>query len=177
MNEVAEQKTSLYQIVAQAQYIEQKIAEAGGELTPELEAALSNVDLSLAEKVEGYAHVIDRLESVSKYWNDKAEELYNVASGCANAAKRIKERLKQGMVEMSKEEVFGESIRYKLTPTKGSLVISDASKIPDEFLMVETKKVPDKEKIRTALESFASVPGASLEGGYQLRKYPVKAAK
>ena len=177
MSEVVEKKTSLYEIVAQAQVIENAIAEAGGELSPELEKALMQVDLSLTEKVEGYSHVIDRLESVATFWNGKADEYYAIASGVANAAKKIKERLKLAMVEMNKDEVFGESIRYKLTPTKGSLVISDASKLPDEYLMIETKKVPDKEKIRAQLESFGDVPGASLEGGYQLRKYANRGAK
>lgn len=169
-----EKKTNLYEIVAQAQVIENAIAENGGELSPELEAALALVDLSLTEKVEGYAHVIDRLDHVSKFWKEKADEHYAIASGLSKARERIKDRLKQGMVILNKDEVFGETVRFKLTPTKGSLVISDASKLPDEYLMVETRKIPDKEKIRTSLESFAEIPGASLEGGYQLRKYANK---
>lgn len=177
MSEVVEKKNSLYEIVAQAQVIERAIAESGGELSPELEQALTQIDLSLTEKVEGYAQIMDRLESVSTYWAGKAAELSKISKGCSTVAAKIKDRLKQGMVELGKDEVFGESIRFKLTPTKGSLVISDASKLTDEYLMIETKKIPDKEKIRAQLESFGDVPGASLEGGYQLRKYAVKAGK
>lgn len=162
---------TLYEIVSQAQIIEQQIAEAGGELSPELEQALANVDLSLTEKVEGYAQVIDRLESVSEYWSKKAKELSAISDGVDTAVKRIEERLKSAMIELRKDEVFGESIRFKLSTTKGSLVIEDSSKIPSQFLMTVTTTIPDKEKIREALERADEVPGAKLLGGYRLNKY------
>lgn len=162
---------SLYEIVAQAGVIEREIAEAGGELSPELEKQLSNIDLSLAEKVEGYAQIIDRLESNSVYWKDKANGFMAISRGLDNVVKRIKDGLKNAMIDLKKTEVYGESICYRLGTSKGTLVIDDTSRLPVAFTMQVTSTVPDKEKIRAALERLEIVPGTRLEGGYRLTKY------
>lgn len=166
-------KTNLFEIVAQAQSIEKMIAEAGGELTPELEAALDNIDLTMATKVESYSYLVDRVCHEAMFWKGKAQQFTKLARALESVADRVEGNMKKAMIAMQKTEVLGESVRYVLSTTKGALVV-DTAKLPDTYKMAVTEYVADKEKIRAALEKFEDVPGAKLEGGYSLRKYANK---
>lgn len=165
--------STLYEIVSQAQAIERAIAEAGGELTPEIEKVLMNVDLSLSAKVEGYAQVIDHLDNEALFWAKRAAEADKIAKSIQNAKKRLNERVKEAMIALGKKEVEGETIRFQLVENKGSLVI-DETKLPQTHKMQVTEWVADKEKIRADLEALQEVPGAELKGGYALRKYAAR---
>lgn len=170
-------KETLFNLVVQANSISQALCESGGELTPQLEALMAHVDTAFPAKVESYHIVMERMTVEAEYWKEKASVYLKIAKAHDALQERLKASIKDGMIALGKDEVMGESIRFKLSPTKGALVISDETKLPDEYLMIETKKVPDKEKIRASLEAFATVPGASLEGGYRMSKYTIKGSK
>lgn len=165
--------STLFEIVAQANAIERQILEANGELSPELESALANVDLAVTEKVDSYSVVISRLDTASDYWKAKAAEYTKLAKSTANASDRIRAAIKEAMQSMGKDEVCGEDVRFKLSKSKASLVIDDMMLDP-AYKMVITTHLSDKEKIRSALDAGFEVRGARLEPGTSLRSYPVK---
>jgi hypothetical protein len=166
---------SLFSLVAQANALEQKIAEAGGEISPEVEKELSHIDLALPDKIDSYAFIIGRLDAASDYWKAKAAEYTKLAKSTANASERIRGAIKQAMMAMQRDEVSGGDIRFKLTSSKASLVIDGATLDPS-YMMTVTNHVADKERIKSALEAGFPVKGAHLEAGKALRTYPVKKA-
>lgn len=170
---VDETKSTLYSLVIQAQAIEQKIMEAGGELTPEVEEALTRVDLSLAEKVDGYDFVIERMENQSEYWKAKAALFSKIAKSYETARERLKNSIKDAMVSLGKTEISGNDVRFKLQNNAPKLVIDD-TKIPDGFKMQVVTTVVDKERIKSALKDGIPVQGASLEQGQHVRSYANK---
>lgn len=169
---MTEQKQSLADIVGQANAIEMKLMESGGELTPELEAALLQVDASLPEKLDGYDVVMARLAAAEKMWAARADEYARVASALSNAQSRMKERLKWAMGQMGKSEVSGNEVRFTLVNGKPKLVIN--GEVPEAYVTIVQTKQADKERIRADLEMGVKIPGASLEPTVQLRRYAAR---
>lgn len=164
---------NLFELVAEANGITKAIIEAGGELSPELETALINIDLAMAEKVDGYDHVMERLEHEAEYWKAKADAYAKIAKAHANAKERMKNAIKSAMQAMEKTEVKGVDVRFKMTPVKPKLVIDQATLDPS-YLMQVTTSVPDKERIEMALRLGDEVMGAKLEQSFALRSYANK---
>ena len=167
---------TLFSLVSQANAIEQAIAEAGGELSPEIEAALANIDIAVASKVDGYNAVMDRLDALAAYWKAEADKRAKIAKSVSAASDRLNANIKAAMLKMGKDEVIGNDVRFKLAKTKGRLVINEQELDPS-FKMEIRDVVPDKERIKTALEDGFSVSGATLEPSFSLRSYTIKGIK
>lgn len=172
--EVKQAVPTLFSLVAEAQSLESKIIEAGGELTPDIEEALSSLDIAVTDKVESYAFIMDSCENRAQFWKAKADLYSKIAKSHTLIQERIKERLKAAMMELGKDEVLGHSIRFKLQALKPKLVIKDESKIPADFKVVVQTTAPDKERIASALNDGFEIPGATLEKVFSLRQYAKK---
>lgn len=164
------QNKSLMAIVNQSIDIEKMLIESGGEVNEEIEKFLTITHSELAEKVDGYQNVIERFEALEDHYKARAEFFRTVSGQCKTVAQRLKDNIKYAMQEMGVVEIKGNDIRFKLSPTKGRVIIEDANMVPVEFKeeVIETK-IDDK-KIREALEQ-GEVRGARLEPGFSLRTY------
>lgn len=161
---------SLYLIVNEAMALEQQLMESGGEITPEIESALAVNQESLMEKADGYQHVIERFESLSEHYAARAEFFATIGKQCKTAAERLKNNIKFAMIEMGVDELRGQDIRFKVTPTSGTLHIDDEEMIPVEFKTEIVKTEVDKKSLKEALKS-SEIPGARLEPGFSIRTY------
>jgi hypothetical protein len=172
--EIANQeKQTLFSLVAQTNAITQKIIEAGGELTPELEQALTSVDLAVSEKVDGYSFVMERMESDAAFFKAKAAFYSKIAKSAETVQERLKSSIKQAIQDLGSKEVVGNNIRFVLSAVKPKMIIDEMKLSPDMKMQVTTT-VPDKERIREALEGGIPIEGAHLEESTSLRVYPVK---
>lgn len=161
---------SLVSIVNQAMDIERVLMESGGEITESIELALAVNSKELAEKVDGYHMVIERFEALETHYKSRSDFFKTISGQCKSVVNRLKDNIKFAMQEMGAEEIRGNDMRFKLSPTQGRLVIEDPEMIPVEFKteIVETKI--DEKSIKEALKS-SEVPGAKLEPGFSLRTY------
>lgn len=146
------------------------IAEAGGELTPELEAAFDGMGAQIQVKADSYAFVMDRLDAEAEFWKKRAEQFSRVAKSCKNLKERLNDSIKMAMKQLGTDEVHGVDMRFKLTRMAPKLVIQE-SLLPSEYKMVVTETVPDKERIKADLANKCEVPGAVMEEVLALRKY------
>lgn len=168
---------TLLALVGVANFITQALVEAGGEITPELEGTMADLQLQVATKVDGYLAVMDRMEIEAEYWKSKADAYRKIAAAHTSVRERLKENIKRAMLAMGVTEVEGHETRFVLSATKPALVITDGAFIPEAYLDTVVEKVPNKIRIREALEHDQSVPGARLEGGHALRSYLRKVNK
>lgn len=162
-------KTTLTDIVFQVAEITNDIVESRGELTPEMEARLADIDLSLARKVDAYAGVIERLDMEVDYWDKKAREMKSIADSHKRLKEGLRTRIKDAMRTMGKNEILGQDVKFRLVRSQPRLVIRDEKNIPAEFQVVSWDV--DKEKLKKALVSEMKVPGAELEESYSLRTF------
>lgn len=164
-------KQKLSEVVAWSHAITQSIIEANGEISPELDAELAAVDLALAEKVDSYYHVTNRLEAEALYFKSRAEEMTRIARSHAAASARIRERLKAAMVAMERQDVYGAEFRFRLSELEPKLVIDEAV-LSTMYKTEVTTLVPNKEIIKKHLLQNDTVAGARLEPVFSLRAYP-----
>lgn len=167
-----EEKKTLSDIVFQVSEITNQIVESRGELSPELEAKLSEIDLSLARKVDSYSGVIERLDMEAEYWDRKAKEMKAIADSHKKLKESLRTRIKDAMRVMGKNEILGNDVRFKLVRSQPRLVIKDEKDIPAEFQVVSWEI--DREKLKRALVSEMKIPGAELEESYSLRTFAKK---
>lgn len=172
-----EQSVSLYSLVSQYNELMRRIAEQGGEITPELDAVLMQVDVKLPEKVEAYNHIIDHFYTDSEFWKKKKDEMYRMQRGCENAALRLEKAIKLACKAMGVTELQGVTHYFKLQGVKKSLIVDEAQLPPQYFEIVQTKVVRSDD-IRKVLEMGETVPGAALiDSEPSLRSYKKKADK
>lgn len=161
---------SLFALTQEAIEINKLLFESGGELTPEIEKRLDNLDLSNREKVERYAIVREKCLIEAAYLKEKADVLLKIARAHKLVEQRLGENIKKHMLSLGLKEVNGETIRYVVSPTREELVI-DEDKLSEKYKMSVTTLEPDKERIREDLNKGLNVDGAELKGGFSLRKY------
>jgi len=170
---------SLATIVNEATRIEQLLIEGGGEENAELEQALAVSGAELQAKADSYSIIMERFSATEAHYKERAQFFLNIAKQCGNVQDRLKNNIKYAMQEMGVDEIRGEDVRFKLSATKGSLVIEDAEMVPVEFKTEVIETVIDKKKLKDAAEK-GEVPGARIEPGSSLRTYantPEKKAK
>ena len=154
-----EKDQTLLSILSEYQHFERLLVESGGELTPEAETEIESVSSKLITKVDACAYVMERLEVDERYYRDKAAQWTMVARAHANAAKRLKERVKYCMKELGATTLPGEDHVFKLTGGRFKTEIVDETMIPFEYFKEVIVREIDKELIETAIENGVDVPG------------------
>jgi len=163
-----EKKVTLALLMREAMDIEAAILEASGEITEAIEEKLMEIDLSVKEKVDGTALVLERMEDSAEFWRAKAQGLLKVAEGFEKARERLKDYVKQVMRDAGVTELRGNEQKLALQGVKAKLEV-DEMRLPAAYLKQETRVVADKVRIREALERGDEVEGARLIESYALR--------
>lgn len=160
-----------------------KLYEAVSEYRQQLDA-LAELDLdadTLRDTLEGMqGDVEQKLRAVIAY----SLELDILASGAAEAAKRMTERAKglekrvewlrgyalQAMQATGLGEVATDEFAAKIAKKPASVQITDAALIPPQYMRTPEPPppAPDKKAIAEVLKSGAAVPGCELLQGYRL---------
>lgn len=98
---------ALYQLRELRDALDGKLQESGGELTPELEAELSALDVASDEKIERVALYIREQTAEAAAIETEATRLQDRANAKLNAAKSLKAYLQREMDRLGKEKVNG----------------------------------------------------------------------
>jgi hypothetical protein len=169
-------KTNLHELVANSLSLAAMIAESGGELSPEVENALSVNEKSLAEKLDTYAFIEDQLKSQAEAMKAKAAEFREMAGRFELARDRLRSRIKDAMGALGTSEIDGNEYRYKLTVMPNKLAINE-SELPKIYKKITVSYEPDKEFITNMLKTGEVIPGVTFEDVVQLRRYVSKKGK
>ncbi len=167
---------SLYTIGTEFAEIEAALYEAGGEITPEIEARLLALGTMEGEKVDGYAAVVRTFESHATACRHEAAAFAAKAQVAENAAKRLKGRLLDYLTERGLEELRGTIWKAKRTANGGKqplTLLVDASELPPEYQLVTVAANTDMLRVQADADGavvFSDRPVARLEPrGHHLR--------
>lgn len=165
--------TTLKDLVKTSNELEESLYESGGELTPELEAQLTELKDKLPTKIDNYAVIIERAEMQAEYLKAKADKLNAIRKGLDTLVDRLKENLKEAAQTMDVQALEGSEYKVSVSRTKPKVDVTDMSLLTDEYLeRVVTFKV-NKEKISEALKAGQQVHGARLLESYSVRIKPL----
>lgn len=152
-------KITLFDITNENLRICDMLEESGGELTPEIEAALAINEDNFVTKVEGYCEVIAKYKSMKDIISERIKQLTAMKRTAENIEARIKERLAYGMELMHRDKV--EMGIHKVSFRSSQAVnITDEAHIPSRYIKVETKV--DKESLKRDLKAGLVIEGAEL---------------
>lgn len=154
------EKISLYELTEEHHLICDAIEEAGGEITPEIEAMLAINEGNFLTKAECYAEIIAKYTILAENAKTRKAQCERVQRVAENAVKRMKERIAQAMEEynLPKVEVGMHKLSFR---TSQAVEITDEAKIPNDYIKVATSV--DKKKLRDDLLAGVVVEGAELK--------------
>jgi uncharacterized protein YqgQ len=156
---------SLYQINQDYFEIATTLEELEGELTPELEQALSINKNELVEKSHGYINVIKRIESDVTMFDAEIKRLQEAKKRMQKVVEVLEERLEDAV------KIHGEikTGTYTLKLRKSeSVIIEDESKIPPQFIKIKQEFQVMKAEIKKAIKEGEEVDGAYIQENQNL---------
>lgn len=160
---------TLKDLVAISSQIEQMLVSEDGEITPEIEALLAMKDAQLPDKIESYAHVVERLYHQTAFYSKKADMLYKISKACNNLADKVIGRVDQAMTDMEVDSISGHDHMFKRVGCAKRLVIDTDAILPDKYTTIKTEKLANKEEIKKALVSGEDIEGCRLAGGSYIK--------
>lgn len=168
---------NLVAIAAHIADIERQILEAGGELTPEIEAAFDLSQGEFSEKIDRYYWMIQACDWRAAQFKSIADQGTAARKNFENVKERLKDRLKLVAKEGDVDELKGVDWRFKISVSSKPKLVFTGEPIPQEWCKEEIKFVPDKERIENALLMGEKVPGVHFEDVQSIRSYPNKGPK
>lgn len=151
---------SLFQITEEQSYLLQIIEENEGELTPELEEALTLNQMGLEVKAESYIHVIKRLQADVQLAKDYEATAKAFRAKKEKAIERLEQALLNAVLRFDKIET---GIHTVSTRKSESVEITDEQKLSTEYTTVKLVVTPNKTLIKSAIKAGKEVPGAVLK--------------
>ena len=171
---------TLFQLSADMLAIEDALWENGGELTPELESALTETETSLKAKTDGYGALIRKFDSAASSIDAEIKRLQALKKTASNASERLKERVKYAMQTSGMSKLDGQLTRFFLRKSEKTITDEQAILSPYLYTLEEYKKtlpayitVGDFKVNKTVIKDMIKkdgviVPGAALEENWSV---------
>ena len=162
------QPQTLDQIVSIITQIEERIIEAGGELTPETEKHLQEALDNLSDKVDGYYHAIERLSWAYEYWSECSLKYERRAAACDRTRDFLKRHIENQIkimraINPTESRLRGREFTAKLVESAGRVVIKDEDRVPDKYVRKITNSSFMKAEMLADLKRGEEIPGVDLE--------------
>lgn len=159
---------SLYTISGNLAALLSRIEDNGGELTPELEQALTITEEQFADKAADYGLAILNLKNMSEICASEIERLSELKKHYDNVQKRLSQAIAQAMQAFDRPKVETPTLRLSLRHTTATTV-DDADLVPPRFKVTKVETVVNKTEIKKAIQAGEDVPGAHLTENVNLQ--------
>ncbi len=151
---------SLYVIKEEYLDLISQIEQAEGELTPELESALTINKSELEVKSIAYVEVIKQRESFNARIDEEIKRLQAIKKANDNLVLRLKNNL------LNAVNMFGNFeagfLKLSTRKSKSVEVTIDTNDLPKEFKSIKVTEAPDKTAIKKAIESGQEIEGCRI---------------
>ena len=151
---------TLYQINNEYYELINQVENAEGELTPELENALTINKAELEVKSIAYTEIIKQRESLNTRIDDEIKRLQALKKQNDNLVQRLKNNL------LNAVNLFGNfEAGFLKFSTRKSVSVEldiDVNDLQKEYKTIKVTEQPDKMKIKKALEQGEEVKGCYL---------------
>lgn len=166
-------KETLKELVRQEAELEQAIIDSYGEVTPEIEERLKEIDLKIPEKVDRYHMFMEGLRAKAAERKRMAEELLEVSKGLEKALVKCQDYMLYVMNETGNPLLEGTFVKFRKSSSL-SVNVDDLEKVPKEFVKERVSRSADKTAIKSAIREGKHIPGVTVEENFGIRKYSKK---
>ena len=143
-----ENNLTLYALTEQMARIEAQLEENGGEITPEIESLWEETKESLTQKADNYNALLVKLGSYSDNIDAEIKRLQALKKTADNSVKRIKEHIKDTMVQFGVDTIEGGLCKFSLA-NLNSMEVDEVT-----ILAPFAKKI---DKLNSALPAYVTV--------------------
>jgi hypothetical protein len=159
-------KKSLYNITREAIELASQLEE--GELTPEMETALSINQNELQEKAINYAYAIKSMEDDVTAINEEIKRLQAIKTAKSNAAERMKESISNAMEIYGIDKVTSPTLNLSFRKSE-SVEVDLVEALSNDFKIVKTTVTADKLAIKQAIKQGENITGARIVEKFNLQ--------
>lgn len=160
---------NLYQIENEYRSIAQRLMDADGELTPELEESLVINKEQLQVKSQGYAMVIKEAEAELSIIDSEISRLADLQNKRHSLISKLKERVFNAMDLYEISEIVTPLIKISFRKSE-SVEIDNIDLIPNEYKVIpEAKPRADKKAIKDAIKNGIDIQGAYIQQNKSLQ--------
>jgi len=152
---------NIYQIKNEYQLIISEIINNEGEITPELETALTINKEQLQSKAVDYSYVIKQLDSDCEQIDAELKRLQQLKKVRTNLAERLKNTISDAMNLYEVEKIETPLIKLSFRNSE-SVEITNESQLDACFIVTKMVSTPDKKAIKDAIKSGMFVEGATI---------------
>jgi len=146
-------KPTLFSLTADLIQLDELLTESGGELTPEVEAALTLLDAQLEEKTDHVAWYLRTCEARIMGYRAAEIELAGKRTTEQNKIDRLKQYVRACMDARGTRKLEGQVYTFAIQQNGGKppvrLLVEDPQAFPDEAVRIV--RSVDKEKVRELL--------------------------
>ena len=160
---------TIYQISEDMAALDALLAETGGEITPEAEAAFNQFEAELAKnltgKVDAYCALIAEIDARAAARKAEAKRLADRAKADERTADALRERLRFVWEQRKLGKVETDRFTVSLAKNGGKAPLDircGVEDLPSWAVKSETVVTADKEAIRSRLDAGESLDFASL---------------
>lgn len=158
---------SMLSLVNNYKVIALKIAENGGEIPSDLEPLFDNLALSIQEKAQNYAIVIQEIEDLAISYKRLADEFSSRAKALEARKENLRSTLKTAMLATGNEVIETDYYKISLRTSNPKLIVDEDS-LPAKYFQVKQTFATDTQKVKDDLAKGVHVPGATLETSHAL---------
>ena len=156
-------KKPLYEIEKQYLEIAQRIEDAEGEMTPELETALAITEQELQVKSVGYGYIIKDSDDTVAAIDAEIKRLQERKKSEQNKAQRMRDAISNAMQHFGIHEVKTPTLRLSFRKSERVVGMS-FDELPDEFVtVVPEQRKPNLTAIKAAIKEGREVGDYRVE--------------
>jgi hypothetical protein len=152
---------SIYKIQNEFQLIIAEVINNEGEITPELETALTINKEQLQSKAVDYCYVIKQLDYDCEQIDNEIARLNKLKKVRSNLTDRLKNTVSSAMQLYEVEKIETPLIKLSFRNSE-SVEITNESQLDACFIVTKTVTTPDKKAIKDAIKSGVFVEGATI---------------
>ena len=152
---------NIYKIQNEFQLIIAEVINNEGEITPELETALTINKEQLQSKAVDYCYVIKQLDYDCEQIDNEIARLNKLKKVRSNLTDRLKNTVSSAMQLYEVEKIETPLIKLSFRNSE-SVEITNEQQLDACFIVTKTVTTPDKKAIKDAIKSGVLVCGATI---------------
>jgi len=152
---------NIYKIQNEFQLIISEVINNEGEITPELETALTINKEQLQSKAVDYSYVIKQLDYDCEQIDNEIARLNKLKKVRSNLTDRLKNTVSSAMQLYEVEKIETPLIKLSFRNSE-SVEITNESQLDACFIVTKTVTSPDKKAIKDAIKNGEVVEGATI---------------
>lgn len=160
-------KRTLMDLTADMQALDDLLAEVGGDITDPtastaIEQWFNELDNGMQAKVDSYCALIAEYEARAKVRQEEAERLAGRARLDTDNARWLRQRMLAALGLRGLRKLETTHYTVSVVRNGGKQPLDLHGEVPADWCLTKTEVLPDRERIRAALEAGTALPFATL---------------